>query len=118
MVDDDAALPDVVEELLSGKGHDVVTVGDAAAAIRAITEAEPDVMLLDIDMPGLTGVDALPAIRAVAPSVAVIMLSGNTDTDVARSALARGAFDDVVKPIDFAYLDRSLEAALALKALS
>jgi YesN/AraC family two-component response regulator len=95
----------------------VSAVADAATAIRKIVDAAPDVMLLDIDMPGLTGTGALPTIRAVAPRTAVIMVSGTTDEQVAKSALALGAFDYVVKPVNFDYLPQSLETLRAMKSL-
>lgn len=97
VVDDDPGMRETLVDLLVGAGHHVRDVETAAEAVRAIVDAEPDVILLHIHMPGLTGVDALPAIRAIALSVAVIMVSGNTDTDVAKGGLARGAFDYVVK---------------------
>ena len=74
-------------------------------------------MLLDIDMPGLSGADALPTIRAMAPRAVVIMVSGTNDESVAKRTLAFGAFDYLVKPIDFDYLVQSLESALAMRAL-
>jgi len=69
-------------------------------------------VLLDINMPGLSGIDALPTIRALAPRAAVIMVSGTEDAASAKRALAYGAFDFVVKPIDHAYLRRAIETAL------
>ena len=92
-------------------------VPDAAAAIAAVAADPPDVVLLDIQMPGLGGVDALAAIRAVAPDVKVIMVSGTSSGDLASRALAYGAFDYVAKPIDLAYLQRSLETAIMMKGL-
>jgi len=97
--------------------HRVTSVNDAAAALRLLLREQPDVVLLDIDMPGLSGVDALPTIRALAPGAAVIMVSGTANTDIARRTLAHGAFDYVVKPVDLEYLARSLEAALAMKSV-
>ena len=63
-------------------------------------EDPPDVVLLDIEMPGLAGADALIAIQAVAPAVKVIMVSGTSDAALAQRTLARGAFDYVTKPVD------------------
>jgi CheY-like chemotaxis protein len=117
VVDDDAAMRDTLAEFLTHRGYRVSAVSDGATAIRAILEAPPDVVLLDIDMPGLKGTDALPTIRAVAPAAAVIMVSGTRDEDVAKSALAHGAFDYVMKPVDFNYLTQSLETLRTLKSL-
>ena len=117
VVDDEAEIREVLQEFLTEKGYDARPAPDAAAAIAAVTAEAPDVVLLDIQMPGLGGVDALAAIRAVAPDVKVIMVSGTSSGDLASRALAYGAFDYVAKPIDLAYLQRSLETALMMRGL-
>jgi len=117
VVDYDPDMCVMLEEFVRLREHRVTSVNDAAAALRLLLREQPDVVLLDIDMPGLSGVDALPTIRALAPGAAVIMVSGTANTDIARRTLAHGAFDYVVKPVDLEYLARSLEAALAMKSV-
>jgi DNA-binding response OmpR family regulator len=117
VVDDDAGIRDVLEEFLTGAGCRVSLAPDGATAVREVVASAADVILLDIDMPGLAGVEALSTIRAVAPQTVVIMVSGTTDTETAKRALAYGAFDYVVKPIDFEYLTRSLEAAIITRSV-
>ena len=72
----------------------------------------PDVVLLDVDMPKLRGVETLAAIKAVSPATRVIMISGKADFDEARRALASGAYDYIMKPFDLAYLDQVIQFAL------
>lgn len=117
VVDDDPGLRTLLDEFLTLDGYRVRSVADAAAALRAIVEEVPDVVLLDIGMPGLSGVDALPAVRALAPDVKVIMVSGESSAELAQRALAYGAFDYVTKPPDLAYLKQSLETALMMRQL-
>jgi len=117
VVDDDALVRDTIVDFLTMRGYRASIAPDGPSAIRALTGSVPDVILLDIDMPGLSGTDALPTIRALAPQTSVIMVSGSRDAETARRALTRGAFDYVVKPIDFAYLTKSLETALAMRSL-
>jgi DNA-binding NtrC family response regulator len=117
VVDDDPDLRALLQELLSSKGYQARTAADSAAALRDIVQHPPDVVLLDIEMPGLRGVDALPAIFAVAPSARVIMVSGTADVEAAKRALSFGAFDYVVKPIDFAYLSTTLQTLMTLQAI-
>jgi two-component system, response regulator PdtaR len=117
VVDDDAGIRDVLQEFLTGAGCRVRLAADGATAVREVVGSAADVVLLDIEMPGLAGVEALPTIRAVAPEAVVIMVSGTTDTETAKRALAYGAFDYVIKPIDFEYLTRSLEAASVARSV-
>lgn len=117
VVDDEAEIRSMLQEFLSLKGYGVRTAPDGAGAIREIVRIPPDIILLDIEMPGLSGVETLPTIRALAPHAAVIMVSGSTDTETSKLALARGAFDYVTKPIDFTYLTQSVETAVAMRSL-
>src|SRR6266850_7562989 len=117
VVDDDAEVRDTLVDFLTSRHYRVSVAADGASAVRAIAATIPDVILLDIDMPGLKGTDALPTIRAMAPQTIVIMVSGTDDDAVAKRALALGAFDYVVKPVSYDYLATGLDSALALKAL-
>jgi CheY-like chemotaxis protein len=117
VIDDDPDMRTMLEEFLTESGHHVILAADGVSALREVQSA-PDVALLDIAMPGLSGLDALPAIRAVAPDVVVIMVSGTANAEDAKRALALGAFDYVVKPVDLAYLTQSLQTALTMKRLS
>ena len=114
VVDDDAEFRQMMEELLGAAGYTVRSSPTAASAFLAVTQAIPDVILLDISMPGLSGVDIIPAIQAVSRDVKIIMVSGVTDAVLAKRALAAGAFDFVTKPISTDYLLQTVEAALTL----
>jgi DNA-binding NtrC family response regulator len=114
IVDDDPDLRTALEELMVARGHRARVANDALAALRMIGYEAPDLVLLDIELPGLKGSDALPAILTLAPRAKVIMVSGTPNSDVAKQSLAAGAFDYVVKPIDLGYLTQSVETALAI----
>jgi CheY-like chemotaxis protein len=117
VVDDDAEIRASVADLLRDAGYLVQEAADGAAAIRAVVTTAPDLVLLDIEMPGLSGVEALRTIRAVAPAARVVMLTGNSDSELARSALAFGAFDYIPKPFEPSHLLRIAEAVMAYRAL-
>jgi CheY-like chemotaxis protein len=117
VVDDDADVRTTLEEFLAVKGYQTTAAPDGQAALRALGETRPDVVLLDIEMPGLSGIEALTYIRAVAPETRVIMVSGAASVETAKQSLALGAFDYVVKPVDFAYLLSSLESALLARQI-
>lgn len=115
VVDDDSETRALLGEFLTAQGYQVHAVGDAAAALRAVATTPFDVVLLDISMPGLSGVESIPAIRAIAPDVKVIMVSGADRVELAKLSLARGAFDYVSKPVDFEYLAHAIDIAVAMK---
>src|SRR5438309_73005 len=117
VVDDDPDVRGVLEEFLALKGYHVRVSPDGAAAVRELAGTAPGVVLLDIEMPGLSGVDALPTIKAMAPATAVIMVSGTVNVELAKRALAGGAFDYVPQPVDLPRLLESIETAFAMLAL-
>ena len=112
IVDDNTDFCAIVEEALAALGHAAQIAGDAASALRLITQGAPDVVLLDIDLPGLSGIAALPAIHAIAPAARIIMVRGTNDDVIARRSLAAGAFDYLVKPIDLTRLAEVVDLAL------
>jgi len=117
VVDDEPDISGMLAEFLRSRRYEVRVAADGAAAIREIVHAPPDVVLLDVVLPGLSGAEALPTIRALAPRAAVIMVSGSTNAEISKRTLAHGAFDYVTKPIDLDYLARSIETAVAMSAL-
>jgi two-component system KDP operon response regulator KdpE len=110
VVDDEPELRDVLQEYLAQRGHHVETAPNGEAALAAIARARPDLVLLDLHMPGMDGLEVLRRIRTLA---LVIMVTANTDVPAARETLKSGAFDYVTKPIDFDHLDQVIAAALA-----
>jgi DNA-binding response OmpR family regulator len=111
VVDDDEIIRDLLREFIESRGYRPLLASDGTSALHTVLDTKPDVVLLDIEMPRLGGIEALTAIRAIAPDTRVIMISGIESEDTARRALSHGAFDYVRKPIDFSYLERSLELA-------
>jgi CheY-like chemotaxis protein len=116
VVDDDRDARDLLHDVLAGHGYDVAVAADARSALEALAGFRPRVVLLDIAMPGLSGVAALQHLRTRAPELGVIMVTANDDTGLARRTLALGAFDYVQKPIDFAYLRRSIDTFVLMRA--
>lgn len=114
VVDDEPDFRETLVEYLRGKGFDVVQAGDGEEAIRRFTEYHPHMVLLDIQMRGLNGVETLMRITALRQQTCVIMVSGLQHEAMARRTLALGAADYIRKPVDFAYLDRVLDTHLLM----
>ncbi len=99
MVDDDSAIRRQLRGVLEDEGHTTAEAPTAADAFAALERQRFDVVLLDIRMPGESGLDALLRIRELAPDTAVIMVSGEGSIENAIKAGQRGAFDFIEKPI-------------------
>lgn len=117
VVDDLEDVRDLLRDLLEREGYTVEVAGDAATAISKLAKVRPHVIVLDISMPGLSGISALQQLRARDPKAGMIMVTGNEDENLARRTLALGAFDYVRKPIDGNYLRRSIQTLLIMGAL-
>ena len=111
----DAELRVKLEGLLTAVGYGVRLTGDAASGVRAVVAQTPHIVLLDVEMAGLSGVGVLPTVVALAPDAKVIMVNERANAELARRSLAFGAFECVTKPIDSSHLLQAIEAALALR---
>lgn len=112
VVDDEPIIVDILTEFLAAQGYEVVGTRGAADAFMMMDMALPDALLLDINMPLVDGMTVLRRVRALYPDLPVIMVTANTDEEMAKDTLRRGAFDYVVKPFDFAHLARVVAAAV------
>lgn len=97
VADDDAQLQRALRITLASRGYDVVAAHDGAEAIELAASAHPDLMLLDLGMPHVDGIDVIRAIRAWS-KVPILVLSGRTDSAEKVDALDAGADDYVTKP--------------------
>jgi diguanylate cyclase (GGDEF)-like protein len=117
VVDDDRLLRSLLRDLLSDtSGFQIHEAGDGREAVVLARCYQPDLILLDLAMPGMGGLDALPSIRAVAPTSRIVVLSALDDPEVADSATQAGAVGFFPKPDDLtglpSFLDRLLDSAL------
>lgn len=100
VVDDEADIRAVLAMALGAEGFRVVTAADAEQALRLIGSETPAVVILDLKMPGLDGLEALQRLKAVAPRVPVIILTGHGEVSSAVQAMRLGAYDYLIKPVD------------------
>ena len=111
MVDDEPDIVDIVKEHFEAT-YEVHTALGGRRAIKLVRTERPDLVLLDLRMPDLSGVDVLKTLHSMDPKLVVIIITANEDTDVAAEAIAQGAFSYVPKPFDFASLDHLVAIAL------
>jgi two-component system response regulator HydG len=101
VVDDDVGVLAVVKRFASLLGFDVVFRSSGHEALACLSEVKPDVALVDLQMPGLGGIDVLRAVRAADPDCHVILMTGQATLDTAIEAVKAGALDYITKPFDF-----------------
>ena len=111
IVDDEPLILEVLTEHFKSE-YDIDTALNGADALGAILRARPDVVMLDINMPRMNGVEVLKDIKQIDESIAVIMVTANEQVAMAAEALRNGAFGYVPKPFDFRYLDHMLATIL------
>lgn len=111
-VDDDDALREVVKGQLSAAGYQIDDARDGAEAIDKLQSQPYDVMLLDINMPGKTGIDVLKFWKERSLSCRVIMLTGRVGFSIATESLKLGADEYITKPFSLDYLLTSIKRVL------
>jgi two-component system response regulator (stage 0 sporulation protein F) len=101
IVDDEQTVLEVLSEYFTTQGYTTRTASGGAEALAAVERERPDLVLLDVRMPGLDGVEVLRRLRQADQRLAVIMVTANEDLALAKETLKIGAFDYVAKPYDF-----------------
>jgi DNA-binding NtrC family response regulator len=117
VVDDEEGVRTVLARFLGRLGYRVAQAGDAATALRLQDAERPAVILSDIRMPEMTGVELVPRVLARDPDVAVIMLSAVDEPRTAIECLRLGAYDYLIKPVDLDELELSVRRALRQREL-
>ena len=113
VVDDDREVRMATRDFLSSKGYEVVVAEGGREALRLLDASPPDVVLLDVAMPDLDGMETLKRIVATHPTMPVIMVTANADIEITSKVLQLGAADYVPKPFDLDYLDQAITIQLS-----
>ena len=116
--DDEAYLRDLMQMELPRMGHEVTVCPDGATALKALEKGSFDAALLDLKMPGLTGIEVLGKIRQLSPETQVVILTGHATVDTAVQALRLGAFDYLTKPCKWAELEVILNRVVERRDLA
>ena len=104
VVDDDPSIRHTIERALASVGHTVFTAADGGEGIRLFEEKDPDLVLLDLGLPDIQGLDVLDRIRAIRRDAPVVIVTAQTGVRSAVEAMKRGAFDYLAKPVENDYL--------------
>lgn len=115
LVDDEADFRATATTLFKKRGFDVATAANGKEALETLKESETDVVLLDVRMPGMDGLEALYKMKKVKPDVEVIMLTGYGSPNSALTGLREGAFAYLTKPCDLDLLSLKIREAFLKK---
>ena len=99
LVDDESMIRDMLRRMLEARGHQVLEAGDGPAALELYEAERPDMVLLDLVMPGMNGLETLVELRKLDPEARIAMLTSMRQEDTVRRAIQLGARDYVVKPV-------------------
>jgi len=111
IVDDEIPFSKLLKLHLEGNAHyDIFTANSGQAALEFVERHKPDLVLLDIIMPDMNGLECLKRIKAMAPELPVTMVTAIWDEETGKRALQAGAYDYITKPVNLEYLDMALVA--------
>ncbi len=113
IVDDERDLVDAYVRLLERSGHRCVGAFDAGEAIRIIDAESPDLVITDLSLPDISGIEVIRHVRAKSPITPIIVMSGHNTPELNKAAQAAGANLSLLKPVSIAELRRVIGEALA-----
>jgi DNA-binding response OmpR family regulator len=108
VVDDEPVIVNLLKRFLEKKSFEVMTASSGFEAMTKVKEEKPKIVILDIYMPGKSGLEVLKEIKEHDKDTGVIMVTAVTDEATGRNALDMGAFDYIIKPFDLDYLEKVL----------
>jgi len=118
LVDDETDFVETMTKRFGIRKMPITTAGGGAEAVKLVEEQDFDVVVLDVRMPGMDGLEVLRRIRAKRPLTEVIMLTGHASLDAGMQGMNLGAYDYVLKPADFDELLDKVRRAAERKALN
>jgi two-component system nitrogen regulation response regulator NtrX len=118
IIDDEKSIRDALAQVFEYEGHEVHSASDGQEALTVAASRHPDVVFLDVKMPGMDGLEVLQRLREQDPAALVVMISGHGTIDTAVDATRKGAYDFLEKPLDTDRLLVTLRRALELRGLT
>ena len=112
VVDDEQAILSALKKFLTVKGYDVSTAASGEEALDALRRLKIAGLVLDVRMPGLSGIDLVPKVLEIEPNAAILMLTAVNDATTASLCMQRGAMEYLTKPIDLEELHKAIQRAL------
>ncbi len=112
IVDDEVTVCDLLKNFLTLKGYEVYTALDGYSAINKVKEVCPQLVMLDIVMPGISGMEVLKKIKKLNPKTGVIMITAVPDQGIITESIDLGAYDCIRKPMDLKHVENVVMIAI------
>lgn len=112
LVDDEVEFASALAERLQLRNYNVKTAHNALEALAVIHSQVPDVIILDLKIPGMDGIETLKTIKKIDPSIEVIMLTGHGDVQSVAEGMKSGVFEYIMKPVDIGELTVKIDKAM------
>jgi two-component system, NtrC family, response regulator AtoC len=117
IVDDDPAVQSALFKALNKRGYEIAQATSAEAALERVKEASFDLVILDVRLPGMSGMDAIPHLRQIDPRVVIIVITGHDSKELASTAIRNGAYDYFPKPFSYSEIEIVIKRALEKRRL-
>ena len=111
IADDEVEFTETLGVRLKLRNFETTTVSSGLAALKAVEADPPDVLVLDLKMPDLNGLEVLAKVKEDFPAIEVIILTGHGSFEAGKEGMEQGAFDYIMKPIDLSQLIAKIEEA-------
>lgn len=113
IVDDEKDTGDILAEVLTEEGYQAFSALSGRSALNTVKKKKPDLVLLDIKMPKMDGIEVLEKIKKIDENISVVMITGYGGLKTAREAMRLGAYDYVTKPFDMNFIKAVVRDALS-----
>ena len=114
VIDDNKEIAELLQKFLTKKNYRVTTAFNGTEGLEKFKKDKPILVLLDINMPGMDGIETLKEIKKLDSRVGVMMITGVQEEDIAKKCLQLGAADYITKPLDLDYLELTVLAKIFL----
>lgn len=114
IIDDMGAIRELLHEFFTDRGYRTLLADSGETGLILARDEDVDVALLDIEMPGMDGIETLRRLKEINPGIGVVMITGNQDDEKVQQAIELGAYGYILKPFDFLYLDLVVMSRIAI----
>ncbi len=115
VVDDEVRACNAIKKFMEAKGYDAIVSHNGEDALEKVKNEKPDLILLDIRMPGMDGMEVLKRVREFDKDIGIIMVTAVKDEEIGKEALKSGADEYVTKPIDLNHLETTILVDLTMR---